>query len=592
MAVAVVSDKFIDILLVLVILSLVAPVFYSYQGEMYRLNAIFKRPLPFHLVRTSTTRNTRYLAVKKKSLSEDIENLMSKTGPGWVKVNLGDKNEEEMIMDDRLQDAERWQTIQLSDDDAEFINRRLNIDKEILQDADKPKKDGKKKKLLAMPELSEDEVKLRNLQGFLQINPFICSGCGTAFQSKAEDAPGYLRKEKFTEHREQAELIRQKQEAIKILEMADVDLDSPAAEEYLRIAAIPEQVIAGVKRIGKQLKHINRGRDEIREEFNDDYIKVDMNNAVDNIGTDGGLAEKICICQRCYRLQQYGKVEHSLRPGWSNHDLLTPEHFEILLSNIKNIKTVVLCLVDIFDLEGSILSNLKQIVGNNPVIIAANKVDLLPNDVSEVRIVSTIYDIVKRTCRFFSPNEYSDRHFGKMHSIGDGVLTRQDVMLISCQAGYGLDRLMNTIVNLAQEHGNSVHVMGAANSGKSSLINRLLEPSQKPQYGGKRQKKSTAPLVTVSNLPGTTLDFLKIKLPNGITVVDTPGLISKGHITSKLTTEELKQVIPVKPIKPITLRVVEGKCVLIGGLARIELTEVSKHAMRSTCLTVMDACIR
>ena len=35
------------------------------------------------------------------------------------------------------------------------------------------------------------------------------------------------------------------------------------------------------------------------------------------------------------------------------------------------------------------------------------------------------------------------------------------------------------------------------------------------------------------------------------------------------------QVIPNKPINAVTLRVSEGKCVLIGGLAIIEHQEVS-----------------
>ena len=34
------------------------------------------------------------------------------------------------------------------------------------------------------------------------------------------------------------------------------------------------------------------------------------------------------------------------------------------------------------------------------------------------------------------------------------------------------------------------------------------------------------------------------------------------------------QIIPAKPINPITLRVVEGKTILIGGVARVELLEV------------------
>jgi hypothetical protein len=58
-----------------------------------------------------------------------------------------------------------------------------------------------------------------------------------------------------------------------------------------------------------------------------------------------------------------------LRPGWSEHELLTPERFERLLSSIKDTEAVVLCIVDIFDLKGSLLRNLKQIAGENPIVI-------------------------------------------------------------------------------------------------------------------------------------------------------------------------------------------------------------------------------
>ena len=44
------------------------------------------------------------------------------------------------------------------------------------------------------------------------------------------------------------------------------------------------------------------------------------------------MGDSVCICQRCFRLQQYGQVEENLRPGWSDHELLTPERFEDLLT--------------------------------------------------------------------------------------------------------------------------------------------------------------------------------------------------------------------------------------------------------------------
>jgi GTPase SAR1 family protein len=70
--------------------------------------------------------------------------------------------------------------------------------------------------------------------------------------------------------------------------------------------------------------------------------------------------------------------------------------------------------------------------------------------------------------------------------------------------------------------------MGAANVGKSSFINRLLTSDYKKGGAGgadkKKNKKENVPQATVSNLPGTTLNFLKIKMPNGVTMIDTPGM--------------------------------------------------------------------
>jgi 30S ribosome assembly GTPase len=154
-----------------------------------------------------------------------------------------------------------------------------------------------------------------------------------------------------------------------------------------------------------------------------------------------------------------------------------------------------------------------------------------------------------------------------------------------------MDKLLADLMQKGAANGNKIHVMGAANVGKSSFINRLLDTANEQQgaRGGGRGKNgkhkskpgqksaSSGPMATVSPLPGTTLNFLKIKLPNGITMVDTPGLLQRGQLTSKLTTEELKQVIPSSQIQPSTLRVTEGKCVLLGGLAKVELLEVQSY---------------
>lgn len=37
--------------------------------------------------------------------------------------------------------------------------------------------------------------------------------------------------------------------------------------------------------------------------------------------------EKLTVCQRCFKLRFYGTVLESLRPGFSDSDLLTPQRF-------------------------------------------------------------------------------------------------------------------------------------------------------------------------------------------------------------------------------------------------------------------------
>jgi hypothetical protein len=87
-------------------------------------------------------------------------------------------------------------------------------------------------------------------------------------------------------------------------------------------------------------------------------------------------SEPVQVCQRCHKLQHYGSISDSLRPGWSSNEFLTPGRFVKLLSGVKTKPCVVLCLVDVFDLQGSLLTDLKGVAGSNPVVVAANKVCL------------------------------------------------------------------------------------------------------------------------------------------------------------------------------------------------------------------------
>lgn len=189
-------------------------------------------------------------------------------------------------MEDRIKDAERWVSKKLTDDETILLNKALGIDAEVLAamaDEDdevnsKVKKrvnktkrnENKNNRLNRLSDLSlSDSIEARKIRGFLELNPYICSGCGTPFQSTVDENPGYLPKEKFHEHRKKAELIKDKQEAIKILDMAGIELNSDAAENILRSAGISSTVISGVRSIGYESGNSAMDRDSLKKDIQD-----------------------------------------------------------------------------------------------------------------------------------------------------------------------------------------------------------------------------------------------------------------------------------------------------------------------------------
>ena len=67
--------------------------------------------------------------------------------------------------------------------------------------------------------------------------------------------------------------------------------------------------------------------------------------------------------------------------------LLASTFLPFILSPLDR-KVVVFKVVDVFDFDGSFLPDFREIVGNNPVILIANKSDLLPRRVSYERVTT------------------------------------------------------------------------------------------------------------------------------------------------------------------------------------------------------------
>lgn len=362
-----------------------------------------------------------------------------------------------------------------------------------------------------------------------------CSACGSDFQCRDDKRPGYLPPEKFE--------VQQKLSKIEEMrKLRDKDIE----EEWSTDDEIEWLIQTSGKENGAT-SHRDVDLDAVAEEMG---IKLDK------------YAGKKVICKRCHSLQNFGQVDSVLRPGWSDDPLLAQERFRALLRPISTRKAVIIALVDLFDFSGSVLPELDSIAGSNPVIIAANKADLLPSKMGLVRAQNW----VRRELEYLGVKSLAN--------VGGAV------RLVSCKTGMGIFPMLAKARELADEMDCDIYLVGAANAGKSTMLNYILQKDQTNE-GEVRKKRAgnqnfSKGAVTASPLPGTTLKFIKVELDGGRNLYDTPGLLVPGTLTQMLTPEELKVVVPTKKVQPVTFRVASGKCVLIGGLARVAIVDDSK----------------
>lgn len=248
------------------------------------------------------------------------------------------------------------------------------------------------------------------------------------------------------------------------------------------------------------------------------------------------LDKEPVICQRCFRIKNYNE---------SSSVTVEQDEFLRLLSQIGGREALVIHIVDIFDLQGSVISGLQRFVGNNPVLLAVNKIDLLPKVTNWNKVLNWVQKEVK--------------------DLGVKV---EDIILCSAKQSSGFDRLLEAV---SQYRGDGdVYVVGATNVGKSTLINRLIR-----DYSDLEQE------LTVSRYPGTTLDMVHIPLDDGRFIIDTPGIMYPSRYSELVSPEDLGIILPDKSLKPTVYQLNEGQTLFFGGFGRFDFIQGNRQSF--TC---------
>ncbi len=226
------------------------------------------------------------------------------------------------------------------------------------------------------------------------------------------------------------------------------------------------------------------------------------------------------LCERCFRIRNYNEYSMVYK---DNADYIS------ILNEINKSKDLVVLVVDLFNTNNRIEEIFKYL--DNDIILVLTKRDILPKSCFDKKFI-----------------EYFN---------GYNVI---DTVIISSIKNYNLDLLYSKINE--NKKGRRVSVVGFTNSGKSTLINKLLY-----------NYSDVNTYITTSSLPNTTIDSIEIKLNDELTLIDTPGLVNDGDIINYIDKDLVKRIIPVKEIKPITYQVKTLETIYIDDLVNLVLSD-------------------
>ena len=233
------------------------------------------------------------------------------------------------------------------------------------------------------------------------------------------------------------------------------------------------------------------------------------------------------VCQRCFRMKNYGEYQVVTK---SNDDYLK------ILKSVGETKDLVLYITDLLNLEENI-EEIRNIIPNK-MILVLNKKDVLPKSVKEEKLINYLKE---KNIEF------------------------EEVIVVSVNKNINIDYLLKRIKYY--QTSKNVYVVGHTNAGKSSLINKLIS-----NYSDNTQE------LTMSPLPSTTLNLVKIDINDHLTLIDTPGLVDNGYILNRVDASMVKKISPKKEIKPRTYQLRKNQSIIIEDLVRIDYVEGEKNS--------------
>jgi ribosome biogenesis GTPase A len=374
-----------------------------------------------------------------------------------------------------------------------------------------------------------------------------CKGCGVTLQHTDTELEGFIPEAKYKNILLQNDKVRglvyeSQAPYVRMPSHEDTFRKRRELKQDLKLAKAKRKYEAELQLKQEKPVHIDVSNLEELIQLSEEPIPIDREKTYDK--------EKPLVCMRCFKLSKYGRGDQERL----KHKLITKEPGKLLniLKDKIPSRSVIVLVVDLIDFEGSLISEVLEMAKTKraSLLLVANKCDILPKGYHYERVHAWVKQRIA------------------------GYISENKVSVISSRSGLGMKRVVDLLKGMTAERPEAeVYVLGCTNSGKSSFINKLLKMTWNlPEEKHRTVKLTDA--VTASNLPGTTLDFVPVKCRSlDLEIFDTPGIPSESQITGFENLADPDALIPCKRITPVSINMLPGLSVWLGGLARIDMIE-------------------
>ena len=241
---------------------------------------------------------------------------------------------------------------------------------------------------------------------------------------------------------------------------------------------------------------------------------------------------KEILCERCFRLKHYNEVKKLT--------IDEDKFIDLVHNNITN--NMLICyIVDLFDLSGTLVKNIRDLFPHNELLVIGNKYDLFMRSNRPTKLKKYL-------------NDYLD----------ENNISKVGTLIINAKEEYSAKKVYEAIIKIidANDLSHEVFFFGMTNSGKTTLLKSI----------GTLVNSHEASNLVTSKAISTTLDLSRINIGD-ITIIDSPGLINKKQFTYYLNKKTIDYIMPNDVLKPTVFQLNTMQTIYIEGFARISLIE-------------------